>query len=133
MVGETSDWGQQAGYPGQKFDCRGMYPHGWLIGADRMPDQVSYPPGDGPDYRVFNTTTINTHSLNTKICDEGQANNDPDGTNYDNNLPIQSAHLVGAHVLFCDGSVHFLAETIDFNLLKLLAVRDSGQAKPWDQ
>ena len=131
IVAETLDWGRQAGYPGPQFDCRGMYPHGWLEGADRNPDQVTYPPGDGADHRVFNTTTINTHPLGSKICDEGQAANDPLGTNYDNNLPIQSAHVAGAYVLFCDGSVHFLAEAINFNLLKLLAVRDSAQAKAW--
>ena len=131
IVAETSDWGQQAGYPGQNFDCRGMYPHGWLEGADRLADQVSYPPGDGADYRVFNTTTINTHPLYSKICDEGQANNLPTGTNYDNNLPIQSAHLGGAFVLLCDGSVHFFAQSMNFNLFKQLAVRDSGLVKAW--
>ena len=53
------------------------------------------------------------------------------GANYDNQVPIQSAHPGGAHLLFCDGSVHFLPESIDFGLFKLLAIRDSGQVKAW--
>ena len=39
--------------------------------------------------------------------------------------------LEGRLLLFCDGSVHFLPEAIDFGLLKLLAIRDSGQVKAW--
>lgn len=81
---------------------------------------------------MFNTTTINTHPLNSKICDPGFVGNDPSAMNYDNNAPIQSAHPGGAHVLFCDGSAHFISEIINFNLFKLLAVRDSGQMKPWE-
>ena len=131
MVGETSDWGHTtaAGF-NDPFDCRGMIPHGWLIGAYRLANQS--PETGWWDPRVFNTTTINTHPLNSKICDPGFVGNDPSAMNYDNNAPIQSAHPGGAHVLFCDGSAHFISEIINFNLFKLLAVRDSGQMKPWE-
>ncbi len=127
MVGETSDWGRSPSNPDSPYDCRGMFPHGWWIGADRQaPDK---PAGDR---RVFNTTVINTRPLNSKVCDTADyANASHAGTNYDNQVPIQSAHLGGAHLLFSDGSVHFLAETIEFDLYKMLAIRDSGQPKKW--
>lgn len=128
MVGETSDWGRNPGLPGQVYDCRGQFPAGWMMGADRQkPDTAA------PDRRVFNTTIINTHPLGSKVCDGGQNPDFSVGHNYDNNTPIQAAHPGGAHVLFCDGSVHFLPESIDFDLLKLLAVRDSGEVKNWKE
>ncbi len=75
---------------------------------------------------------INTRPLNSKVCDTADyANANHAGTNYDNQVPIQSAHLGGAHLLFADGSVHFLPETIEFDLFKMLAIRDSGQPKKW--
>ena len=126
-VGETSDWGSHTGVPSGQYDCRGMFPHGWWIGADR-------PAADKPagDRRVFTTTVINARPLGTKVCDGGMyANQSSMGTNYDNQVPIQAAHRDGAFLLFCDGSVHFLSEDIDFGLFKLLAIRDSGELKEW--
>lgn len=127
-VGETSDSGQLAGSPGTPYDCRGMYPHGWLIGADRVAPQTA----STADPRVFTTTVIHTRSLNSKMCEAGAASGaNAEGTNYDDNLPVQSAHPGGAHLLFCDGSVQFLHEDIAFDLFKSLAIRDSGVVKPW--
>jgi prepilin-type N-terminal cleavage/methylation domain-containing protein/prepilin-type processing-associated H-X9-DG protein len=129
-VGETSDMGQESSTPGKPYDCRGMFPHGWLIGADRTAPQTA--PGNSGDPRVFTTTVINTRSLNSKTCETGAASGaNSEGTNYDNNLPIQSAHPGGAHLLFCDGSVHFLSENILASMFKLLAIRDSGEVKQW--
>lgn len=46
------------------------------------------------------------------------------------NVPIRSAHAgSGAYLLFADGSVQFLAEGIDTDLFKDLAVRDQGTVK----
>jgi prepilin-type N-terminal cleavage/methylation domain-containing protein len=127
MVGETSDWGRHPSNPGQEYDCRGMFPHGWWIGADRQS-----PESAAGDARVFTTTVINTRPLGTKVCEGANfANASSAGTNYDNQVPIQAAHTGGAFLLFCDGSVHFLSESIDFDLFKLLAIRDSGQVKSW--
>jgi len=41
-----------------------------------------------------------------------------------------SRHPGGIMVAYADGSVHFLAETIDRNLLKILVTRNDGQAVP---
>ena len=124
-VGETSDVGFYEGRPDLPYDCRGMFPHGWWIGADR--DRFE---GWTGDRRIFNTTYINSRPLGTKFCAGGSnGNRDSEGTNFDNNVPIQSAHPGGAHVLLCDGSVHFLTESIEFELFKWLAIRDSGELK----
>ena len=127
MVGETSDWGSHPTKPGEHYDCRGMFPHGWWIGADRQS-----PATPANDRRVFNTTVINTRPLGTKVCDDADyATASNVGTNFDNQVPIQSAHPGGAFLLFADGSVHFLSISLDFDLFKLLAIRDSGEVKQW--
>jgi prepilin-type processing-associated H-X9-DG protein len=46
------------------------------------------------------------------------------------NMPIQSAHTGGANALRCDGSVFFLPNTTDTNVLKWLSIRDDGQVIP---
>ena len=46
-----------------------------------------------------------------------------------NRSPILSSHPGGAHLLLADGSVQFTSETIDFLLLRQMAVRDSGAVK----
>lgn len=124
-VGETSGRTAYDGYAEIPFDCRGMFPHGWWEGADRT--QLN---GWSGDVRVFNTTYINFRPLGTKVCTGGPVGHRrAEGTNYDNQIPIQSAHVGGAYVAFCDGSVHFLSENIDFNLFRWLAIRDSGEVK----
>jgi prepilin-type N-terminal cleavage/methylation domain-containing protein/prepilin-type processing-associated H-X9-DG protein len=46
---------------------------------------------------------------------------------------IYSEHPGGANVLFCDGSVHFLPETLDSGIIQALASRDAGEQIPADQ
>ncbi len=124
-VAETSGPTFLDSQPNQSFDCRGMYPHGWWCGADR--NELK---GWGGDPRAFNTTYIAHRPLGTQVCTPGTAATTHDlGTNYDNQLPVQSAHPGGAHLVFCDGSVHFVSQDVDFNMFKLLAIRDSGQVK----
>ena len=45
---------------------------------------------------------------------------------WDFNTPLSSYHEGGAHVLLADGSVHFLSENVDHNLLLQLCTRDDG-------
>ena len=124
-VAETSGPTFFDGRPDVPFDCRGMFPHGWWIGADR--NQLS---GWGGDSRVFNTTYIAYRPLGTQVCSGGPVSTfrDP-GTNYDNQVPVQSAHPGGAHAVLCDGSVHFLSDSIDFDTFRYVAIRDSGELK----
>lgn len=124
-IAETSGNTFYDGRPEVPFDCRGMYPHGWWIGADRNKTV-----GWTGDPRIFNTTYIAYRPLGTKVCTGGPVATyrDP-GTNYDNQIPIQSAHAGGAYVALCDGSVHFLSEDIDFDMFRMLAIRDSEAVK----
>jgi prepilin-type N-terminal cleavage/methylation domain-containing protein/prepilin-type processing-associated H-X9-DG protein len=46
---------------------------------------------------------------------------------------IYSEHPGGANVLFCDGSVHFLPETLDKQIIQALSTRSEGESIPADQ
>lgn len=48
------------------------------------------------------------------------------------NKPVMSAHLGGAHVLFADGGVRMLNESIDFSTLMSLADRKDGNVVSGD-
>jgi prepilin-type processing-associated H-X9-DG protein len=50
------------------------------------------------------------------------------GAQYGNNHGISSNHPGGANVLYGDGSVQFLSESLSFDVLKFLCIRDDGQA-----
>ena len=128
MVGEQSDWGADAA--GNQVDCRSSGIHGAWIGTFR-PDVGSV--GDWASDRVYNTTTI-AAPMGTRFC---RFISDYTGTEWytggrvgnGNRSPILSSHPGGAHLLLADGSVHFTSETIDFQLFRRLAVRDSGYIK----
>ncbi len=127
IVGETSDLGHHVSDRTRDYDIRGQYPHGPLMGCNRSSLDPNAIHGDP---RVFNTTVINSYPLGTKLSGGGSCSNSTmRGHNYDNNIPIQSAHPGGAHVLLADGSVHFLSETIEFDTYRNLAIRDSGEVK----
>jgi len=90
----------------------------------------------GSGWGVMNVTTV-TDPLGTRVCPTAgsPAPNAPGGLfAQSSKTPIRSAHAgPGAWVLFADGSVNFLAEGIDTNLFKDMAVRDSGQQKGLSQ
>jgi prepilin-type N-terminal cleavage/methylation domain-containing protein/prepilin-type processing-associated H-X9-DG protein len=128
MVAEQSAWAMNG--RGQPVDCRSGGPHGAWIGTFRLSEAST---GDPLSDRVFNTTTIG-RPLGTRTCDYiADYTSSPYWgdlvTNLDNRTPIASAHPGGAQILFCDGSVSFLTEGIEFRLFQLLAIRDSGQTK----
>lgn len=42
------------------------------------------------------------------------------------NTPIQSIHVGGAHILLGDGSVRFISDSLNYDTLRALCVRDDG-------
>lgn len=106
-------------------------------GADLVDDPnfvlSSYPgsawPGTGLKTRpkagdtiFYNHTLSNVTTLRYPINMQHTANLGGLGLGA-GNKPIMSAHLGGAHVLFADGGVRMLNESIDFNTLMSLADR----------
>jgi prepilin-type processing-associated H-X9-DG protein len=111
VVGEQSDW--LLPEADQRSDCG----HGFPMGASLA---FAYS-GD----RIFNLTTVR-YAINMKTASSTGV-----GGNCGPNSPIQSVHSNGANVLFADGSVQFLSETIKFpDVWFDLCNRDDGHAIP---
>ncbi|MBN2292029.1 MAG: DUF1559 domain-containing protein [Pirellulales bacterium] len=108
MVGEQSDWCRDAS--GATMNCRSDCGHGFTTGARDL----------DWDQRTFNLTTVR-HPINEKSSTAlGVLANC--GTNH----PIQSSHPGGAQVLLADGSIQFLVDETDLQVLYNLANRNDG-------
>ncbi len=132
LLGEQSAWSFDT--QGNQLDCRSSGIHGAWNGTFRSSTASR---GDWASDRVFNTITIG-RPLGTRFC-EFIANYEGSEfytggrvTGGDNRTPVNSSHPGGAQILFADGSVHFLSNSIEFNLFQLLAIRDSGRVKSWE-
>ena len=109
-VGEQSDWlVPEADY---RADCWCGFPMGPI-----------YPP-TASDNRQMNLTCV-YHPINMKTSTAYGI-----GGQCGPNTPIQSVHPSGAHALFADGSVQFLSETLDINVLYNLCNRNDGNPIP---
>jgi prepilin-type processing-associated H-X9-DG protein len=76
------------------------------------------------DSRQFNLTAV-LYPINYKTATAtGVAGN------CGSNTPIQSVHPSAANVLFADGSVQLLSESLDITVLRNLATRNDGQVIP---
>ena len=100
--------------------------HGWLIGV-RWTAQAGDPAFGNSDNRIFGLTSIR-YQINQK---NGWAvGGDCGGTgvcpNFGCNIPLNSTHPGGVNAVFCDGSVHFLADSTAILTLAELATRDDG-------
>ena len=110
-------------------DIRSGGLYGWTMGCSSSP--AVYP--NIPDYRPFNTQTIRyqvNQVFSTSYGGGSFPNSNgayPGGTDLQVNMPIRSAHPGGAAVLYADGSVHFLSNATDLNVLYALAARSDGQ------
>jgi len=113
LIGEQSDWCQCD--DGTLTLCESSCLHGFLMG----PRIVSFS-------RQFNLTSLAHPVGDKRWTAEGVAGN------CGPNRAIQSPHPGGAFVGLVDGSVHFLAEATDLEVLFALADRDDGQpASVW--
>jgi prepilin-type N-terminal cleavage/methylation domain-containing protein/prepilin-type processing-associated H-X9-DG protein len=111
VVGEQSDYCFLAN--GTKADCRSSCNTGFSMGLAATFSSTSSEP------RIFNMTTVRYRiSKDASLAHSGGQ--------CGANSPLQSAHIGGVNVLFADGSIHFLAQSIDIGTLKRLADRDDG-------
>jgi len=108
--------------------------HGWMmstrvrgcpdsgsVDANGAVGNNSYNPTNENDSRVFNITTIRYRPNEKMFALEffpGMR------SNVGVNNQTSSAHASGINALLCDGSVHFLNETMEFTTLKRMATRD---------
>jgi prepilin-type N-terminal cleavage/methylation domain-containing protein len=147
ILSEQTDWARPAS-PDATYVAAGLYPgpnSGYACTNDltqwqgylAMIDGTRTAFNRGFGWNVYNVTTV-TDPLGTRVCPTKGSNRSGnlvgDTVAQAHNTPIRSAHAgPGAWVLFADGSVNFLAEGIDTNLFKDMAVRDSGQQKGLSQ
>ncbi len=117
ILGETSDFATDAA--GARYDIRGSYPHGWLMGTSGNGRTTGW---NGPVDRKFNLTTVRYQP--------GTKNYNLPGVhdNHGPNNPLISAHTGGTHGLFADGHVQFLSNNMNMRNLKFLCTRDDGNA-----
>jgi prepilin-type N-terminal cleavage/methylation domain-containing protein/prepilin-type processing-associated H-X9-DG protein len=113
--------GEQSGYcydyaTGSKLDCTSDCDHGFTMGAATS---------DGT-YRAFNTTCVR-YPINERNYNAAGVEG-----NCGPNRPIQSVHPGGAQVLLADGSVRWLEEDLDINVLYNLADKDDGNTLQLD-
>ncbi|WP_437192543.1 DUF1559 domain-containing protein [Planctomicrobium sp. SH527] len=70
--------------------------------------------------------TANAFRINSKTATSGSNTTPRSNTPYAANTIINSFHTGGIHSLMGDGSVRFVSESLDFNLLQRLCVKDDG-------
>jgi len=126
MVGEQSAWSDPLQSDPLYSDMRSSDSRGAFMGTSYVsqpkgPDSLVGCGGVGSNncMRCYNTTTV-VAPFNSKKFVFAQSGDERCGT------PIQSVHPGGANVLFADGRVLFLTDSIDLNTFKNLVDRDDG-------
>jgi prepilin-type N-terminal cleavage/methylation domain-containing protein/prepilin-type processing-associated H-X9-DG protein len=116
-VGEQSDWLLRNDL--SAADCRSDCGHGFPMGPNG--GEVGT---NKQATRAFNVTCVH-HRINERSASAFGVSG-----NCGPNTPIQSVHSGGANVVLADGSVQFLSETLDINVLYNLANRDDQNIIP---
>ncbi len=127
-------------------DGRGAIDYGGIYG-ERISGRNDPPKGTMLYQRAVKIADIRDGTSNTLIVSEDSAWQDGQWINglniFDQAFPINQAppfendirseHPQGAQGLFCDGSVHFLAESMDLLVLAAICTRERGEIfeAPW--
>ena len=128
MVAEQSGRGVNPG-SGSNVDIRGSSASGAWMGQSQAGNpngNGTYPTGgtSSNNARCFMITTVG-YPIGFKQQIVGAVGT-PGTRAGDCNTPIQAAHSGGAHALLVDGSVAFLSDSLDLQVLKNLCNRDDG-------
>lgn len=122
-VSEVGAWLKDSS--GNKKDYRSVQ-YGFNMGTIGLADNTTNLPGSGStEGRAFNTTTLR-YAINQIEPFSGSCSSEGVCGNYGNNSPLRSDHPGGVNALFADGSIHFLAETIDLPTFGNLGARNDG-------
>jgi prepilin-type N-terminal cleavage/methylation domain-containing protein len=113
IVGENSNYTKSGS--NNRLDIRSNYYGAWSGWSD-----VANPWNGAPD-------TWSTGSLTVRYAPNLQGT--PAGAvhTWEPNLPLRSAHAGGVHVALTDASTQWLSNSINFNVLIALSIRDDGQ------
>lgn len=113
---------------GSKVAWTAAGPHGWTIGWGNT--NSTFTAGTGGDNRTFNTTTVRWPVNQKTGWPDAPGNCNSVGVcdNTGTNIPLNSAHVGGVHILLADGSVRFISDSINLGVLAKLATRDDGQS-----
>jgi prepilin-type processing-associated H-X9-DG protein len=120
LVGEQSDFAYTNG--GQQIPIGAAFVKGWLAGTVTLGVPPNYSDWLAPSYNLATIRyQLNEHRFELPgVSDDIGANN-----------PLLSPHPGIVNLLYCDGSVHAVHDSMEINLLKSLATRDdSGGATP---
>ncbi len=121
-VGEESDFAVDS--LGRQRNIDAGYPIGWLVGTNSAGTPPNYQNSSNPALpapSAWNITTIK-YLPNTRTFELPGVKDNPRGPNN----PLSSQHAGGVHVLFLDGSAHFITDTMDLLMLRELSTRDDG-------
>src|SRR5262245_23366272 len=141
LVAETCAWITFAN--GQQYDLRPGGDLGFTAGTYTTTASPNGTNNVTADFQTYNCITIRYrinqttgfNSANVTPTGTGGGVGDPrEGimltptSGNGSNFPISSQHPGGANVLFADGTVRFMVNSTDINVLGRLATRDDGNA-----
>ena len=118
MISENSNWTFDAAKT-IKTDMRNGAPWGWPMGSTW---NLWHSGGSIPGRTGWTNTVRYQPNSNSR----GLPGVNPTDHSHRLNAPLTSAHPGGIQGALCDGSVRFIAETIELDTLKHLAARDDG-------
>lgn len=122
-VSEVGAWLKNSS--GTKADYRSTT-YGFNMGTiGNSNNQTDLPSSGSTEGRAFNTATLR-YPINQISPFTGSCSSEGVCANYGNNSPLRSEHPGGVNVLFVDGSIHFLPETINLTTFGNLGVRNDG-------
>ncbi len=117
VVAETSDFAEDSN--GTKWRVDAGFPVGWITGTRAEGTPPNYDDGSGRP--CYNLTTIR-YQPNMREYEQPGVDD-----NRGPNNPLLSSHPGGVNALMLGGSVQFLRDSIDIDVLKSMATRDDGR------
>ncbi len=109
---------------------------GEFVQLDTDTGSFTTPPGNTRSWILGGTRNTANGSYACKVIEyppNAELNRGADDWIHFNHLPMSSFHANGLHFLLADGSVHFVIDSIDFDILRDLATVNGNEtvSPPW--